>query len=320
MNRKTIAWSAKLIFSFTIIFILYENIPISRLTSLIAQTSQNYLLAACSTFLAGQALLSWRLMLLTDINGLNISYIKLLQVNLTSLFYKMFIPGGTITSILLRSYKLKQVGNRIDSTISIILFDRLLSTIGLFIGGVIFWGFYKGILPQKAWGVVFGIFLAMGGLFCCMIIITFAFQFFSSRVSSSTILDRFQGRASAMIMFKRLDFREYLAIFVLTTFCHLFGVATFIFLALSLNISLCMICIGWIRAAIILLTMLPISFAGLGIRDGVMVYFFHLFDLSTHEALALSFLIFIVTVILGAVIGGVWELFALIGKSYKKSG
>lgn len=320
MMRKTFTWAAKLGISTVILFSLLYIIPFSNIAQALEKTSQKYIYFACLAFLTGQGLLSWRLMVLTDKNDLNLHFAKLLDVNFTTQFYKLFIPGGTITSILVRSYKLRQVGNRLDSVVSIILFDRLISTIGVFIGGFLFWCFHQDILPQNAPGICLAVFIAMGGLYTCIKIITTGFQFLTRWSPSGAIARKIRDRTNALLKFSPLTMREYLLVFTLTLSSHLAGVLVFVLLAESLSLHLSVVTLGWIRAAVILFTMLPVSFGGLGVRDSAMMYFFNLSDIPGHQALAMSFLVFIVTVVLGAVIGGLWELVTMMIKSDHRSG
>ncbi|RJP85053.1 MAG: UPF0104 family protein [Desulfobacteraceae bacterium] len=314
MLRKTFIWAAKLIISCVILLILYQYIPFTKFSRLLGRVSREQLLAACFAFLLGQIILTFRLKVLTDKHRLSLGITKLLDINFTAQFYKLFIPGGTITSILVRSYKLKQASNKLDSVVSIILFDRLISTFGVFIGGAIFWSFHQEWLPKNIWGAFLAILIAMGGLYFCTAIITGIFQFFIHLSVGGTISTKIHLWTNALIKFKELSITDALIIFTLTLLSHLLGVLVFVLLASSLNIPLNFISMGWIRAAVMTSTMLPVTFAGLGVRDGSMVYLLGLYGVSGHEALAMSFLIFIVTVFIGAVIGGIWELLSMLKK------
>lgn len=315
MIRKIFIWVIKLIISCAILLILYKHIPFSKFNRLLGLISKEYIISACFAFLLGQTLLTYRLMVLTNKHGLNLGITKLLYVNFTTQFYKLFIPGGTITSILVRSYKLKQTGGKLDSVVSIILFDRLVSTIGVFLGGCLFWSFHQGILPKNMGGAFAAILIAMGGLYFCTAMIIKIFRLLNHLSPAGKISNKIQAWAHALLNLKELSIAECLIIFIPTVLSHLLGVLVFVLLAASLNIPIGFISLGWIRAVVVTSTMLPISFAGLGVRDGAMVYLLGGYGISSHEALVMTFLIFIVTVVQGAVIGGVWELLTMIKKN-----
>lgn len=316
MFLKTIILTAKLLISFAILLIIYQHTPFSKFSSVIAIASKKYFISACFIFFTSQILLAYRLMLLTDKHELRLGIIKLLHVNLTSQFYKLFLPGGTITSVLVRSYKLKQAGHKLESVVSIILFDRFISTIGVVIGGFIFWSFHQGFLPQNIWGILLALFFAMGGIFICLAGLTKLLLFWIRLMPSGAISKKISSWTNSLLKFKELSITEYFRIFILTFISHMLGVLVFVLIARSLSIHLSLISLGWIRAAVITSTMLPVSFGGLGVRDGTMIYLLNRYGILSHEALAMSFLIFIVTVILCAAVGGVWELVTMFEKNW----
>ncbi len=155
----------------------------------------------------------------------------------------------------------------------------------------------------------------MGGLYICTATIKKICRFLIYLSPTGTILNKIQAWTNALLKFKELSITECLLIFIPTLLSHLLGVLVFVLLAASLNIPIGFIALGWIRAAVITSTMLPISFAGLGVRDGAMIYLLGCYGISGYKALAMSFLIFIVTVVQGAVIGGIWELLSMLNKN-----
>ena len=84
------------------------------------------------------------------------------------------------------------------------------------------------------------------------------------------------------------------------------GISSVYFLAISLNIDISIINIGWVRSVINLLTTLPISFSGLGLREGGFIVLLKTYGVSGANAVTLSFLVFATTLFIGG-IGGVLE-------------
>ena len=79
-------------------------------------------------------------------------------------------------------------------------------------------------------------------------------------------------------------------------------------LALSLNIDLNITQSAWLFAIISIATIIPISFSGLGIREGASILILSKVGVSSASALSLSLLIFL-NGLLVAIIGGIIELF-----------
>jgi len=101
----------------------------------------------------------------------------------------------------------------------------------------------------------------------------------------------------------------------------LVGVASGVFLARSIVIDLGFMDLGWVLAIVSLAAQLPFTIMeGLGIREVTLVAVLSIFNISTEQALALSFLIFSRGVII-ALIGGVNEaLFAIRNKRVTRLG
>ena len=98
-----------------------------------------------------------------------------------------------------------------------------------------------------------------------------------------------------------------LALILLGIVRNLVGVGSFFSLALSVGVGLSFMDIGWIRSAILLASLLPISFAGgLGVREVSLVALLAAFGVSAELALAFSFLLF-VRGILVSLVGGLLE-------------
>ena len=65
---------------------------------------------------------------------------------------------------------------------------------------------------------------------------------------------------------------------------------------------------AWMGSLVLLLQVLPISFAGLGVREGAYAYLFPLFGLSAEKGFLMGVLFFI-HILIFAVIGAVLNLF-----------
>lgn len=78
-------------------------------------------------------------------------------------------------------------------------------------------------------------------------------------------------------------------------------------LAASLGINLSLLTATWLSAAVYAVVLLPISVAGLGVREVTLVKALALLGVSPQLAVALSVLMF-VDPLINAVIGGLWQL------------
>ena len=106
--------------------------------------------------------------------------------------------------------------------------------------------------------------------------------------------------------FKDLSSRDVCLLIAFSMAPHLIGTLVYALLAASLEIHLDLMTWGWIRSAVILVTLLPISVAGLGIREGAMLYLLSSYGVPEEQAMAMAFLVF-GTVLLFLTMGGLLE-------------
>ena len=80
---------------------------------------------------------------------------------------------------------------------------------------------------------------------------------------------------------------------------------------MDINISIASI--GWIRSLVVLITMIPISISGMGLREGSFIFILGTYGVGEETAFAYSLLIFAVTRIFPGLLGGLFELKNLTG-------
>jgi hypothetical protein len=92
---------------------------------------------------------------------------------------------------------------------------------------------------------------------------------------------------------------------------HLVGIFLILFLAHAVLAGLNFVQIGWLRSAVVLVQLLPVSFSGLGIREGTFVLLSEPYGVTGALAVSMSLLLFGKNLFIGA-IGGIIELQSLI--------
>ena len=88
---------------------------------------------------------------------------------------------------------------------------------------------------------------------------------------------------------------------------QLVWVLTVYLIAFSFNLHVPFFFIAWTFLIMSVITFLPASYAGLGVREGTFVYFFSLVGISKELALSVSLVLFSFQ-ILAALVGGGFEL------------
>jgi hypothetical protein len=110
--------------------------------------------------------------------------------------------------------------------------------------------------------------------------------------------------------FDQLGARRLAATAALLCVHELIGILSFYWLAVALHLPLSFISIGWIRCYIALITMLPLTLMGIGVRDGSLILLLRTYSISPALAVGYSTLLLGRTFILG-VLGGLCELWTV---------
>jgi hypothetical protein len=85
-----------------------------------------------------QSTIAERLQRLSEVQGITISIPKTMEINLTALFYRLFVSGGSLTVIAIRLQMLSGSERRFAKAGMILLLDRVFATITLCVTGILF--------------------------------------------------------------------------------------------------------------------------------------------------------------------------------------
>jgi hypothetical protein len=241
--------------------------------------------------------------------GVPMGTFEALEINLATLFYGLVLPGGNLTGIAVRFYRLSRAGGRYAAGLLAMACDRVAATAAISVVGLACWAVDPREKPTS--GLVV---LMIGAAIVAATIAPFAAARQLRRVAGmlqATSLAwlyaglRRVGRAFDAIA--RLPGRTIALILVLSCLAQVPGIAAFAILADALGLSLSFITLGWIRSVVLIVTALPISVAGLGVREGVLLLLLRPYGVADHDALAYSLLVFAVTIVAPGLVGGILE-------------
>lgn len=311
-TKKFFLWILRLGISVGITYYLFTRISFSEIIAGVASANLSYILIAFLIFLLACFIAAFRLKFLTDRQGMTLSVLKILGINLSAIFYGLFLPGGNFTGGLIRWHKLSKTDSKPAEAVASVVFDRMIDTITICILGIAFWVFDKPS-DQRFVGLSFG--TVLGGI--CLIfilILTGAILIPSKKGANSfwvTLIPNIAlVKANKLIIslsrFTDLP-RGYFALVIALSFAfHLFGIFASYLLSFSLSLNISFTTIGWIRSVVLILGVLPISISGFGVREGALVFLLRPYGVSLPDAIALSLLFFVSRLWIGA-IGGVLE-------------
>ncbi len=291
---------------------LFSRIPVAQVLEALGRIDFRYAAAVFATALAVQFLVSHRLKLIAAAQGIQVSLFRALEINLSAAFYGLFVPGGNLSRGAIRAYKLyRQSGQLVAATASTV-FDRLVATAALGVVGQLFW-----LLDWPLTTVPIGI--AFVALWIGPVAAHQTLRFEGVRTGIKRWLDRTGLRSVRMRWLAGTTLRDSLrrleqmslgrwsSILTASVLAQILSCLSYYLLAVGLSIEVSFIQIAWISMATTGLTMLPISPSGIGVREGALVVLLGQYGVPGASALALSFMVFICTILIVGLLGGVLE-------------
>lgn len=231
---------------------------------------------------------------------------KCYQYYFYSNFYSNFLPTA-IGGDIFRIYHLNQHIKNISNSSSVVLFERIsgffsLLVISLIASVILFFNYNQQ-------GLFFQILLiAFVFIFCLFLVLNKQFESniinFMSKLGFPFILDYVQKVNDNIRRFIK-DTRVAKNILIQSASYQLFSIVVVYIYGSSLEINVPMIFYFVMMPITYFVTMLPISFAGIGLREVTIVSLFSLAGVQSHIAITLSFLIYM-EILLKGIAGGIF--------------
>lgn len=248
------------------------------------------------------------------------SFFELLKLNYVSMFYSIFVPGQASGEIIKGLKLIKVEGSHQKIWIPIFI-DKVTNLLVMLLIG------FVAILLDKNFNqntkLIFSISLITSFVFLLTIaLFSEHTQNFVENIKKFiiNILKLIKLDTKVIEGFSINYFEEYkkhnLLMFetlIWSTLIKLPHVIAYFFIALSLNLNINFIQSAWLYSLVTIISLLPISFSGLGIREGTVILLLTQLNINSPSALSFSVLIFINGVLLG-LIGGILEILSTIKK------
>jgi uncharacterized protein (TIRG00374 family) len=240
---------------------------------------------------------------------------QLFRLNYIAVFYSSFLPGQA-SGELIKGIKMSHSEESKQTVWIPIFIDKITNVLIVFIIGFVAVLFDSTLRQDK---YILGIVSLSTLLLSIITIILFSEN--TEKIVSAlkeiliSIMKKFNLKTDLIKSlslnyfekYKKHDFLmiETLLWSILIKLPHIFA---FHLLALSLNIDLNIAQSAWFFAILSIAVIIPISFSGLGIREGTSIFSLSKLGVDSASALSLSLLVFLNGLIV-AIIGGIIELF-----------
>jgi len=318
MNKKVI-FLLKLLFSAILLTYIYTKIPLDKIFNSIGSANYLLIIAALLLMIPVVTLSAYQTTILVKAQNCSMPLKEVIKIYLATSFYAFFLLGS-LSGGAVKWYKFSKFMHK-SSAAAIVFFNRFLEIFVVLMLGSFYSIISLNILKNNTLIITFAIIFSVLGfgymLFACSTASNKLMKILQKISTTSFIIKKISNLLNALIKFHELKFRDHIKIISIMVIYHLINLTSLYLLAIALDISVSIWVLGWIGAVITLLSLLPITFSGLGIREGSLVYLLGFYGVAPYSAVALS-LLALLRIISVASSGGLIELKDFIFKNNEK--
>jgi glycosyltransferase 2 family protein len=301
----------KAVFSLTVLALIFYNIRIEEVARTWGSFPVSWLLVIVPIFMLDRLVMSWKWTFLLRPLSSCPSQLTAFRIYYTSSFLGYLIPLG-IGPDVVRFFKMKKEGYQGGKIIVSIVVERLLGIIAnililVFSIVLLLWlafridfvrdvAFVTAMVAALSFLVVFLLFSEKSWTFISRLKFAGGWKEKAGYVAFEAGLAQLRNNKVALVLFTAISFVE-----------QFFPIAVVYFVAKAVNLPLSLAaCIAFVPLSIFL-QRLPLSFMGLGVREGSYVLFLHFLGIDAGKAVGLGLLVFAIE-ILALLPAAVWLL------------
>lgn len=275
--------AVKLIVTIAIFYFLLKYIDVDQLLHILAKSHGGYILLAFIAQMISTFLAAYRWRLIMKELGFNEKVSFYVRSYFKGTFFNQVLPGS-IGGDATRIIDVVQKGYEKKDAVYGVFVDRVIGLVGLLALNLIANLLFYGTFPQWLFNLIN--LITLGGIGGFVLMLNLDKFTFLSNLKGLNLLHRLGLRMHSLYASKTL-LLKHIAISIVV---HLFTVVAIYFLALSVDVweSLGIFLVA--VPPVFLLTIVPISLAGWGVREGAMVGILMLVGIAKAKILAISIL------------------------------
>jgi len=289
--------AVKFIVTVVIFYFLLKYVDVDQLFAILAKSHGGYILIAFLAQIASTLLAAYRWRLIMEELGFNERVSFYVQSYFKGTFFNQVLPGS-IGGDATRMIDLVRRGYEKKDAFYGIFVDRVVGLVGLLVLNLFSNLLFYGTFPQWLFNLIN--LVTLGGIAGFVLMLNLDRFTFLAGLKGLDLFHRLGLRMRRLYHSYALLLRHVL----LSVAVHLFTVIAIYFLALSVDvwngIGIYLVAVP----PVFLLTIVPISLAGWGVREGAMVGILMLVGLAKAKILAISILYGLLLII--AALPGAW--------------
>lgn len=304
----------KLAFVLVLFLILNQFVDFQVIIEVIAGANPYYVIGGFTVYVGSIYLTALQFKILAKQEDIILSLNQIVAINLSIMFYLIFLPGAMVGSGL-RWYKVSQARGKPTESFAAVAFNRLYDMFLIVVFGIGFWIISdQSSTKSYAVGLFFILFL-IALLWIGITRISVPLSNLVKRLVEGTtegtllhvILEQTLKLLNATAVYGSISKTDLISLIVVGISRLLVGLVVYILLARSVGIDLPVTTMGWIRSVVLLFAFIPFTIAGgLGIREFGLIAMLSSFGFSAEVAVAFSILLLAQSVFFGLV-GGIIE-------------
>jgi len=299
-----------------IALIFYYLVDSRQFVQLLAAAKLSFLLLCIALIAADRFVMAWKWMILLRAQGSGVSFRDITELTFVSTFFGLFLPsilGGDVV----RAYSLTKNISDANLSISSVLLDRTIGISSMMaVSLVSALVSYRYIADPRILMVVF-LFAVVFGIFVLLVFSSSGpklLEMILPLKGLGTLREKLKGIYDSFLQFKAYKKVLFYAA-VLSVTVQIMRIVGVYISSLALNLSTSFVYFLIFIPLTIILSLLPVSIAGIGIREGAYIYFFTRVGMTSSGAFTLALLIYFLTII--ATLPGAF-IYAFRGLSHKK--
>jgi uncharacterized protein (TIRG00374 family) len=309
ISKKNVLGALRILVSVALIGYLLAMANLGELFAMLKSWNAMYFLIAVLLGILRNAIFASRWKITLTVSGIKASFLTLVKFYFVGTFFNLFLPtalGGDVV----RGYDLAMYSGQRRGAVTSVLVERIVGFFALAFIALL--ALLLGSSLVKDTAVTTVILIVCLGYFALTIIV-FNAKIMKKLVAMLKFIKPWDIGVRLGRMVDSLHaFTAHRAIlgqcFILSIVCQTLAILAAYCLALAINLKLAPVYFFMALPMIWIITMVPLSLNGLGVREGAFVFFFTKVGVADSAALLLSFLNFAQMVALG-LIGGIIYLF-----------
>jgi glycosyltransferase 2 family protein len=307
---------AQFLVSAALLYWVFQSVDVAALMQLLSAISfaEVASLLAITTFMVGLLQgLRWQRILLAL--GPHVGTAWAIHVSLLATFYNQVIPA-MVGGELARVWQGRRIGIAVQTLILSVMVDRLIGLIAIAImcaAGLL------ALFELTGYSSVFLTELTLVGLSVIGTIFVFSLSWMPSYFTRWRLFRGFASLGDAVWKVARQR-NISVSIVLLSIVSHGVQIAAIVFIARILDIQLGIGQAMILCPPILFVSMMPISLAGWGVREGAMVVGLSFVGIPTDSALAISILFGAMAIGVGALGGTVWIFYCALAPAKENQG